>query len=113
MIREFYAKLCDLSNHAFSLSEEYSNFKLVKKFLRSPLERFSIKVSAIEEAKDLESLKIDELIGSLQTFKLNLDESKKVKSKRERSIALQVVDEMSNFQYLYNEELQEHIDVLT
>ncbi|MBA0592174.1 hypothetical protein Gorai_009161, partial [Gossypium raimondii] len=40
-----------------------------------------------------ESLKIDELIGSLQTFKLNLDKSKKVKSKGERSIAIQVADE--------------------
>ncbi|MBA0862107.1 hypothetical protein Goshw_004457 [Gossypium schwendimanii] len=40
-----------------------------------------------------ESLKIDKLIRSLQTFKLNLDKPKKFKFKGERSIAIQVADE--------------------
>lgn len=83
MIREFYVKLCDFSNQAFSLGEEYSNSKLVKNILRSLPERFSIKVTVIKKAKGLESLKIDELIRSLQTFKLNLDESKRL-SQREK-----------------------------
>ncbi|KAK5817668.1 hypothetical protein PVK06_022595 [Gossypium arboreum] len=57
-ISEFYTKLCDLSNQAFALGEEYSNLKL----LRSLPKRFSIKVIAIEEAKNLEQLAIDEFI---------------------------------------------------
>ncbi|XP_052483058.1 uncharacterized protein LOC128036188 [Gossypium raimondii] len=67
-IGEYYAKLCDLSNQAFALREEYSNTKLVRMVLRSLRERFSIKVIVIEEAKDLESLAINEFVGSLQTF---------------------------------------------
>ncbi|KAK5839300.1 hypothetical protein PVK06_008076 [Gossypium arboreum] len=87
-IEKFFAKLCDLSNQTFSFDEEYLNSKLVRKVLRSLPGKLSIKVIAIKKTKDLESLKIDELIESLQMFKLNLDESKKVKTKGERSIAL-------------------------
>ncbi|MBA0787670.1 hypothetical protein Gotri_028215 [Gossypium trilobum] len=58
----------------------YLNSKLLRNVLRSLPERFSIKVIAIEKAKDMDSFKIDELVGSLQNFKLNLDESKKVES---------------------------------
>nr|KJB66977.1 hypothetical protein B456_010G168500 [Gossypium raimondii] len=75
-IGEFYAKLFDLSNQAFTFDKEYSNTKLVRKVLRSLPERFSIRVVAIEEAKDLECLKIDKLIGSLQTFEMNMNEVK-------------------------------------
>ncbi|KAG8496143.1 hypothetical protein CXB51_009184 [Gossypium anomalum] len=110
---EIYAKLCDLSNQAFALGEKYSNFKLVKKVLRSLPKRFSIKVTAIEEAKYLESLKIDELIGSLQTFELNLKKSKKVKSKEERNIALYVADQVPIPNAFGIDELREQIALLT
>nr|KJB10763.1 hypothetical protein B456_001G222900 [Gossypium raimondii] len=111
-IGEFYANLCDLPNQAFTLKEGYSNSRLVKKVLRSLLERFTIKVTTIEYAKILESLKIDELIGSLQTFELNLDESKKVNSNGERSIAFQVANEVSIPIASSLEELQEQIALL-
>nr|KJB72009.1 hypothetical protein B456_011G153600 [Gossypium raimondii] len=64
-IGDFYAKLCDLSIQAFTLGEDFSNFKLVRKIIRSLLERFSVKLTTIKEAKNLESLKFDEIIGSL------------------------------------------------
>nr|KJB22837.1 hypothetical protein B456_004G068900 [Gossypium raimondii] len=110
---EFYVKLCDLSNQAFDLEEEYSNSKLVRKVLRSLSERFFVKVTAIEKVKDLKSLKIDESIGSLQTFELNLDEPKKVKSKEESNITLQFADKMPISNALTIEELQVQIDLLT
>ncbi|KAG8481741.1 hypothetical protein CXB51_026619 [Gossypium anomalum] len=73
----------------FALGEEYSNSKLVRKVLRSLSEKFFTKVTTIEEARYPNILKIDELIGSLQTFELNRDDCKNVKPKGERSIALQ------------------------
>jgi hypothetical protein len=45
-----------------------SNVKFIKKILRSLLKRFRIKVTTIEESKDLELMKIEELVGSLQTY---------------------------------------------
>jgi len=50
-----------------------SDEKLVRKILRSLPERFDMKVIAIEEAQDISSLKVDELIGSLQNFEININ----------------------------------------
>jgi hypothetical protein len=44
------------------------------------LERFRIKVTTIEESKDLEDLKIEELVGSLQTYEVSLPPVKKLKT---------------------------------
>ncbi|KAG8482441.1 hypothetical protein CXB51_024482 [Gossypium anomalum] len=89
-IEGFYARVCDLANQAFALGSDYSNSKLVRKVLRSLLERFNIKVTAIKEANDINAMRIDDLIGSLQTFEINLEEAKKGKSKFEKNIAFLV-----------------------
>jgi hypothetical protein len=51
-----------------SLGKKVPDAKLIKKILRSLPERFRIKVTSIEESKDLDSMKIEELVGSLQTY---------------------------------------------
>jgi len=43
-------------------------------------ELFRIKVTTIEESKDLEDMKIEELVGSLRTYELSLPPVKKVKT---------------------------------
>ena len=83
-ISDFNSKLCDIANKAFTLGEKYSDIKLVRKILRSLPEKFAYKVAAIEEARDLNTMFLKELMGSLQTFELNLKMNKK-----EKSIALQ------------------------
>ncbi|MBA0861901.1 hypothetical protein Goshw_002339 [Gossypium schwendimanii] len=93
-ICQFYAKLYGVFNQAFALSEEYYNSKLVRKVLRSLPGRFLIKAIAIEEAKDLESLKIND------------------RSKGEKSIALQVVDEILTPNATAVKKLQEQIALL-
>jgi hypothetical protein len=62
---EFYTRISDLRNSMVSLKKNVSDVKLIKKILRSLLERFRIKVATIEESKDLELMKIEELVGSL------------------------------------------------
>jgi regulator of replication initiation timing len=64
---EFYTKISDLRNSMVSLGKSVSDVKLIQKILRSLLEHFRIKVTTIEESKDLEKMKIEELVGSLQT----------------------------------------------
>jgi uncharacterized FlaG/YvyC family protein len=59
--------------------------------LRFLPERFKIKVTTIEESKDLDTMKIAELIGSLQTYELFLPQPKKNKS-----IALKIVRKETN-----------------
>jgi hypothetical protein len=56
--REFYTKVSDLRNSMVSLGKQISDLKLIRKILISSPERFRIKVTTIEESKDLEEMKI-------------------------------------------------------
>jgi len=62
-----------------SLGKQISDVKLIRKILRSLLEYFRIKVTTIEESKDLEEMKIEELVGSLQTYEYSLPPVRKAK----------------------------------
>ncbi|KAI3454250.1 hypothetical protein Pfo_010913 [Paulownia fortunei] len=72
-IATFNAKLCDIANEAQALSIQTVNL-------------FAYKVTAIEEARDIEKIKLDELMGSLQIFELNLNHNRRDK---EKSVAFQ------------------------
>jgi hypothetical protein len=74
---EFYTRISDLRNSTVSLRKMLSKVKLIRKILRSSQERFRIKVTTIEESKDLESMKIEELVVSLQTYEYSLPSFKK------------------------------------
>ena len=69
---EFYAKLKDIVNSAFNLGETIPKLKIVRKVLRSLLERFHAKITAIEESKDIDKIPLTELVGNLQTYELGL-----------------------------------------
>lgn len=58
-------------------------------------------------------MSIDELIGYLQTFEINLDETKRNESKGEKSIALQVTKVVPTNHGITIEKLHEHIALLT
>ena len=75
-ILSYYEKLTILVNEAQGLGEPFSNARLVSKMLRSLPERFNVKISAIEEARDINSLEIGKLVSILTTFELNLTEQK-------------------------------------
>ena len=65
MFDEFYVKLNDIVNSAYNLGEIYDQSKIVRKILRSLTEGFRPKVTIIIESKDVDSIPIDELVGSL------------------------------------------------
>ena len=69
---EFYAKLNDIVNSAYNLGEIYDQPKIVRKILRSLTENFRPKVTAINESKDVDSIPVDVLVGSLQSYELDL-----------------------------------------
>jgi hypothetical protein len=77
---EFYDRISDLRNSMINLGKKVSDTKLIKKILRSLPERFGIKVTTIEESKDLDNMKIEELIGSLLTYEFSLPPVKIAKS---------------------------------
>ena len=53
---EFHAKLNDIVNFAYNLSEIYDQPKIVRKILRSLIEDFKPKVIAITKSKDVDSI---------------------------------------------------------
>ena len=69
-------------------SEKIPEIALVRKIMRSLPDRFSSKIITIEEAKDLNSMKVEDLMGSLHLFEMTLKQRK-----REKSIALKIMHE--------------------
>ena len=86
---EFYAKLNDIVNSAYNLGEIYDQPKIVRKILRSLTEDFRPKVTAITKSKDVDFIHVDELVGSLQSYELDLP-----KTSKSKSIALKLVDDV-------------------
>ena len=84
----FYSKLNEVVVSKFNLGEKTEDSKIVRKIIRSLPESFRAKVTAIEESKDLDDIKVQELIGSLQTYELSLPNQRKSKS-----LALKTVNE--------------------
>ena len=68
----FYGKLNKVVIEKFNLGEKMEDSKIVRKILQSFPESFRAQVTVIEESKDIDEIKIQELIGSLQTYKLSL-----------------------------------------
>ncbi|XP_038678398.1 uncharacterized protein LOC119979845 [Tripterygium wilfordii] len=73
-------KLNDIVNTSFTLCEAIESSKVVRKIPRSLPEIFTMKVVAIEESKDINKIKVEEFIGSLQTFEASFLKPKKSKS---------------------------------
>ena len=84
----FYSKLNEVVVNKFNLGEKTKDSKIVRKILRSLLESFCAKVTGIEESKDLVDIKIQELIGSLQTYELSL-----LNQRKSKSLALKTINE--------------------
>ena len=88
---EIYAKLNDIVNSAFNLGEVYDQSKVVRKILRSLIEDFRSKVTVIIESKDVDTIAIDELVGSSQSYEPDLP-----KTSKSKSMALKFVDDVDD-----------------
>ena len=70
-LNEFYAKLNDIINSAYNLGEIYDQPKIVMKILRSLTKDFRLKVTITTESKDVDSILVDKLVKSLQSYELD------------------------------------------
>ena len=61
----FYSKLNEVVIGKFNLGEKMEDSKVVQKILHSLLKSFRAKVTTIEESKNHDEIKVQELIGSL------------------------------------------------
>jgi hypothetical protein len=82
---EFYSKLSTIRNSTINLGKKMTDAKMVKKILRSLPPRFIPQVAAITQSQDLETMRVEELVGSLQTFELLLP-----KPRNSKNLALKI-----------------------
>ncbi|XP_022143648.1 uncharacterized protein LOC111013509 [Momordica charantia] len=70
------------------LGKEYTTAENVRKILRSLPKSWEPKVTAIQEAKDLSKLPLEELIGSLMTHEIVMKGNMEEDVKKKKSLAL-------------------------
>ncbi|GAA0175501.1 hypothetical protein LIER_41926 [Lithospermum erythrorhizon] len=81
-----------------------SNEKFVRNIIKTLPKRFAHKVTAIEEAQDLTTMRVDELMENLTTFEMTFDEGE---SRKKKGLPLKATIEEE-----YNENLAETIHML-
>ena len=86
---EFYAKLNDIVNSAYNFGETYDQPKIIRKILRSFTKDFRPIVIAITESKDVNSIPVNELVGFLQSYELDL-----LKTNKSKSMTLKSIDDV-------------------
>ena len=70
-IRDIYTQFINVVNSLKALDKSFSNFELINKILRSLPKSWDPKVTAIQEAKDLNYFSLKELIRYLITYEMS------------------------------------------
>jgi hypothetical protein len=77
-INKYFLRVEELVNSMKGLGEKFEESILVQKILRSMLDKFNPKVSAIEELNDLKTLSIDQLLGTLTAYEMRIIKDKSI-----------------------------------
>ena len=77
-VADYFSRTLVLVNQMKSNGETISDVQIMEKILRTLNSKFEYKVTAIEESKDLETMMLDELMGSLQAHEQRLDEKSEI-----------------------------------
>ncbi|GKV43996.1 hypothetical protein SLEP1_g51226 [Rubroshorea leprosula] len=88
-IQDMYTRLNDIVTNLKAFSKVYPSQEVVRKVLRSLLKNWEAKKTAIEESKDLNTLKLEDLIGKLMTYKIEVqvDGGVEVVEKKKKDVA--------------------------
>ncbi|GAV75150.1 UBN2 domain-containing protein, partial [Cephalotus follicularis] len=94
-ISDMFSRFTTIINSIKNLGKSYSNQELVRKILRCLPKSWTPKVTAIEEAKDLSTLPLEQLLGSLMTHATTMKNHENVEVKKKKSIAFKASKEDS------------------
>ncbi|GAV63498.1 UBN2 domain-containing protein [Cephalotus follicularis] len=90
-----FSHFTTIVNSLKNLGKNYSNQELVRKILRCLPKSWTPKVTAIEEAKDLSTLPLEQFLGSLMTHETTMKNHEHVEAKKKKFIALRASKEES------------------
>ncbi|XP_070007642.1 structural maintenance of chromosomes protein 3-like [Nicotiana sylvestris] len=105
-IQDMHTRFTSIINELHSLGEIIPRNKLVSKVLSVLPSSWESKVNVITEAKDLQTLTMDELIGNLKTYEMKRKkDSKRREPKKEKNLVLKdenndLSEEESDMSYL-------------
>ena len=80
-IISMFIRFTNITNYLKNPSRVYTNFDNVRKILRSLPRAWEAKVTAIQEVKDLNILPLEELLDSLMTHELMMQQKSEDESK--------------------------------
>ena len=81
-IMDMYTRFTHITNELKSLGKSFTTEELVRKILRFLPQSWEAKVTAIQEAKDMKKISLDELIGNSKRMSLGEIINKERRSKR-------------------------------
>lgn len=73
-ISDYVARLKTVTNEMKRNGESLDDVRVMEKLLRSLIRKFDYVVTSIEESKDLSTISIDELVGSLQAHEQRMNQ---------------------------------------
>ena len=88
IITQMFTYFTDIINGLKNLDKYYSNSNFMRKVSRSLPRLWEVKVTAIQEANDLNILLLEELLEFLMTHELTMKQHTEKKIQRKRTIAL-------------------------
>jgi hypothetical protein len=78
-LNEFFGILSEISNSMINLGKKVFDTKLIRKVMRSLPKRFRMKTTAIKLCIDLNTMKVEELVGAFQTYEFSFLQPRKNK----------------------------------
>nr|XP_033515916.1 uncharacterized protein LOC117280321 [Nicotiana tomentosiformis] len=92
-VQEMMTRFIIITNKLKSLGKVLTSEELVSKVLRILPASWESKVTAIQEAKELDKISLDELVGNLKTHEMRKIELRKKEPKRDKALVLKGSEE--------------------
>src|SRR5436853_5243409 len=90
-ISEMISRFTDITNTLIGLGKTYTQVEMVRKILLALTSEWEKNVTAIEEANDLSTLSVENLIGNIMAYEVNLQERRKEESMK-KTIAFKAIE---------------------
>ncbi|XP_020258752.1 uncharacterized protein LOC109835174 [Asparagus officinalis] len=85
-ITEMFTRFTDITNFLIGLGKEYTQVEMVRKILRAQTPKWEKKITTIEEANDLSTLTVENLIGNLMAYEVQIEDRKKDDEPKKKKI---------------------------
>ena len=89
---DMHTRFTHIPNELKSLEKSFTIEQLKKKILLLLPQSWEVKVTAIQEAKKMDEISLDELIRNLQTYELRKNSQAKEETRKDLGLALKVVE---------------------